>query len=346
MATALGRPRDALGGLYAEWDDGRRLPRMPGPPYAFMSRVVRFDGEWGQPRAGTTIEVEYDIPADAWYFDENGPRGARVMPWAVLLEAALQPCGWLTLATGIPRLPVPLFFRNLDGRGVVHRQVRPGDAPLRTEVTLTKVARSGGVILVEFDTRTSSGGALVFDCSTGFGFFPAEALAHQAGLPATAEETDRALAPAPGSVVAPGTLGGPRLQMLHRILDHDARGGAAGLGRVRAEMDVDVQAWFFRSHFFQDPVQPGSLGLQALLQALRHHAERADPTPGLLVQPPVAVPMTWRYRGQVRPHNRRVVVEVEVTEQVGSRFVADGWLWVDGVRIYGARGLSLDTDRG
>ena len=40
---------------------------------------------------GTKIILDYDIPHDAWYFDSNG---AKVMPFCVLLEAALQPCGW------------------------------------------------------------------------------------------------------------------------------------------------------------------------------------------------------------------------------------------------------------
>jgi len=37
-----------------------------------MSRVVRIEGEMGACQAGASIEVEYDVPAEAWYFVENG----------------------------------------------------------------------------------------------------------------------------------------------------------------------------------------------------------------------------------------------------------------------------------
>ena len=62
---------------------------------------------------GTKIVLDYDIPHDAWYFDSNG---AKVMPFCVLLEAALQPCGWLASAVGsaVPETE-DLSFRNLDG---------------------------------------------------------------------------------------------------------------------------------------------------------------------------------------------------------------------------------------
>ena len=47
--------------------------------------------------AGGEIEARYDVPPDAWYFAAE--RQGR-MPFAVLLEAALQPCGWLAAYLG------------------------------------------------------------------------------------------------------------------------------------------------------------------------------------------------------------------------------------------------------
>jgi hypothetical protein len=41
------------------------------------------------------------------------------------------------------------------------------------------------------------------------------------------------------------------------------------------EKDVDPGEWFFKAHFFQDPVMPGSLGIEALCQLLQWYmAER------------------------------------------------------------------------
>ncbi|MBC7171795.1 MAG: 3-hydroxyacyl-[acyl-carrier-protein] dehydratase FabA, partial [Polyangiaceae bacterium] len=97
MACAWGKPSDAFGPMYSVFDGTRRVARLPGPPYHFMSRVTRVDGEVGRFAAGQTIEIEYDVPPDEWYFRENG---ARTMPFCVLLEAALQPCGWLASFVG------------------------------------------------------------------------------------------------------------------------------------------------------------------------------------------------------------------------------------------------------
>ena len=43
------------------------------------------DGPIGGMKPGTVVEVDYDIPEDVWFFDENGH---RTMPF-VLTEAAL-----------------------------------------------------------------------------------------------------------------------------------------------------------------------------------------------------------------------------------------------------------------
>ena len=137
--------------------------------------------------------------------------------------------------------------------------------------------------------------------------------------------------------------------MIDRVTALDATGGAKGLGWARAEKTVDPDEWFFKSHFFQDPVQPGSLGLEALLQLLQ--VFMIDQGLGAGVKEPrfepVALgrPVTWKYRGQVLPENQCVVTEVEVTEVGGDDrgpfVVGDGWLWVDGTRVYQATGLAM-----
>ena len=51
----------------------------------------------GGMQVGTAVEVAYDVPPDAWYFRTGS---AEKMPFCVLLEAALQPCGWLASFVG------------------------------------------------------------------------------------------------------------------------------------------------------------------------------------------------------------------------------------------------------
>ncbi len=69
-------------------------------------------------------------PPDAWYFDENGAADDAVR---VLLEAALQPCGWLASYVGCAlTVDETLLFRNLDGTAPCTREVRPDAGILRT----------------------------------------------------------------------------------------------------------------------------------------------------------------------------------------------------------------------
>ena len=54
----------------------------------------------------------------------------------------------------------------------------------------------------------------------------------------------------------------------------------------------------------------------------------------------------WRYRGQVLPESKRVSVLVEVTAVQdtanGRRYLGAGSLFVDGLKIYTAKDLSVD----
>jgi 1-acyl-sn-glycerol-3-phosphate acyltransferase len=62
---------------------------------------------------------------------------------------------------------------------------------------------------------------------------------------------------------------------------------------------------------------------------------------------PIALdaPLSWKYRGQVIPRNERVTTLIELTkieeDERGRVAVADGSLWVDGLRIYEAKGLAM-----
>ncbi|UPT75516.1 MAG: hypothetical protein M0D55_07515 [Elusimicrobiota bacterium] len=76
---------------------------------------------------GASATCEYDVPRDAWYFAENGQ---ATMPFGVLLEVALQPCGWLAAYCGSALTsPIDLSFRNLGGDAVQSIEVTPTPGP-------------------------------------------------------------------------------------------------------------------------------------------------------------------------------------------------------------------------
>lgn len=68
-------------------------------------------------------------------------------------------------------------------------------------------------------------------------------------------------------------IGAPQLPvdallMMDRIAVVEERGGQFGQGRVVAEWDVRRDAWFFQCHFVRDPVMPGMLQGDVLLQLI------------------------------------------------------------------------------
>ena len=133
--------------------------------------------------------------------------------------------------------------------------------------------------------------------------------------------------------------------MVDHIELHLPEGGPHGLGFIRATKRVEADEWFFKAHFFQDPVVPGSLGLESFLQLLKFAAiERWGHTPEARWEAvAVGAPHEWIYRGQVIPADRLVTVEVAVTkvDEATRRLTADGFLSVDGRVIYGLKDFTV-----
>ncbi|MBJ93189.1 MAG: beta-ketoacyl synthase [Rickettsiales bacterium] len=358
LACANGRPSAAFGPIYQRFDSPGRVARLPNPPYHFLSRVTRTKGLIGSMEQGMEVDVEFDIDANAWYFEENG---CRAMPFAVLLEAALQPCGWLASYMGCAlTTESELCFRNLDGTGRLLVDILPDSGTLLTRVRSTSTSRTASMIIVSFEVECSINGKPVYEMDTVFGFFPQEALDNQVGLPTTEVQRELLESPTPKvidlSARPPGywsahrpRLAEPMLLMLDRVMLVDPTGGEAGLGTARGEKDVDPGEWFFKAHFFQDPVQPGSLGIEAMIQLLQWMMLEKGLDEGIS-EPRFETlgldqPMTWKYRGQVIPTNKLISSTLELTEvvrEVGSvKAVARASLWVDGKRIYEASGLGM-----
>ncbi|HTD29020.1 MAG TPA: beta-ketoacyl synthase N-terminal-like domain-containing protein, partial [Xanthomonadaceae bacterium] len=284
LACAIGRPSEAFGPMYRRFDDTQRVARLPGPPYLFMSRIVKIGGPIGVMKAGARAVVEYDVPKDAWYFEHNGGSGnsCRTMPFAVLLEAALQPCGWLSSYVGSTLTEEgELGFRNLDGDGVLLSELPDDCGTLTTEVELTSVSATSGMIIENFTVRCLLGAREVYRLNTVFGFFPPATLAKQAGLRPTSGQRELFERESNARIDLASThndnrsrqprLADGMLLMLDRVEGLWPTAGAAGLGQLRAVKEIDGSAWFFKAHFFQDPVQPGSLGTEAMIQALQFY---------------------------------------------------------------------------
>ena len=216
---------------------------------------------------------------------------------------------------------------------------------LSTHVRTTKVAQSAGMIIQHFDFEIRAAGRPVYSGNTYFGFFRNAALADQVGTPrgdllrASAEEQTRAR-----TLTYPVQSPFPdeRWRMVDRIDTLVLDGGPRRLGFVAGSKTVDPGAWFFQAHFYQDPVWPGSLGLESFLQLLKVVAvERWAGGCGTASALTFASPgldqrHRWVYRGQVLPSDHMVTVQATITavDDRSRRLTANGLLSVDGRIIY------------
>ena len=138
-----------------------------------------------------------------------------------------------------------------------------------------------------------------------------------------------------GELFGPGNaqLPLPPMLMFDRISEISETGGAAGLGKVVAELDVKPDLWFFPCHFHGDPVMPGCLGLDALWQMTGFFL-------GWLGQPgrgrAIGVGEV-KLTGMITPKVKKVVYEVEVTRLILRKLklaVSNGILKADGETVY------------
>ena len=347
-AFAEGKPSEAFGDRYRPFDAGRKIARLPRAPYSFLDRITEVKGEPWVMAAGTAALGEYDVPGDAWYFSSN--RSAS-MPFAVLLEIPLQVCGWLSAYAGSALADEhDLSYRNLGGTGTLHVAVLPDSGTLTSRVSMTRVSKSGGMMIQHFDIETSDQNGQVYTGQTYFGFFRHEALRDQVGIREatpyrpTAAELSRAR-----SFDFPRNLPFPdgRLRMIDRVDTFVPDGGPHGLGYIAGSLSIDPSSWFFEAHFYQDPVVPGSLGLESFLQLLKVIAvdRWGRDEPEHLEFDPIGLgtPHQWIYRGQVLPSDKLVTVQAVVTkaDDQARRLTAEGFLTVDGRIIYQMNEFSI-----
>lgn len=329
----------------------RRHPRIPNGDLMLMSRALEISGDRRQFNRPASIITEYDVPADAWFYrDNNSPD----IPYSVWMEMALQPCGFLSAYLGTPLMfpDIDYFFRNLDGSATLHNDMDLRGKTIRCAANLLSTLASSGTIIQRFTFELTCAGERLFSGWSIFGFFPPEAMANQSGLdagkltrPVLEGSPDACPVDLAALLISPP--GKPQLRLPSgklRFLDQLAWSPvSAGQphDRVFALRQNDPSAWFYSCHFHQDPVMPGSLGVEAILQAVQAYA-LAKGLSGRMNKPvfrhPLNRPFAWKYRGQIVPAHCQMKLEVQITrvEEIERDFliIADASLWADEMRIY------------
>ena len=137
----------------------------------------------------------------------------------------------------------------------------------------------------------------------------------------------------------------PPMLMVDRVIEISARGAR---GKIVAEQDVLLDAWYFQCHFNADPVQPGCLGVDAVWQMLGFYC-------------------VWRgglgagralgckevdFFGQIRPHDAVVTYDIDVRrfsdmpDKGASLVLGNARVLVDGEEIYTVNDARVGLFRG
>ncbi|MEE4364221.1 MAG: SDR family NAD(P)-dependent oxidoreductase [Desulfotignum sp.] len=407
LEFAEGSPSAAFGEKYTVFDKERQIARLPRPPYFFMDRVLTADHAQWVMQPGGWIETQYDVPEDAWYFAANR---TDTMPFCILLEIALQPCGWLAAYAGSAlHSDARLHFRNLGGKAVLQANLTKDAGSLTIRTRMTDVSTAGGMIIQNFVFQVINKGQMVYQGTTSFGFFSAQALAEQKGIRKSLLVTDNISSPqntaaflqsstssrqensstrhshntgdfpdtetaspypdlkkaadhcpepvmiftddaplTPDDLHTSPDTGMPAkaLRMIDTIDVMDMDGGIFSKGYIRAARKNNPEEWFYDAHFYQDPVCPGSLGIESFLQTMRCFLVKKYGIDPVTYTPRLISGQTheWIYRGQIVPSNRQIQVHTHIRESAvvqksgtgtdGYEVVADGALTVDGICIY------------
>ncbi len=355
---AVGRVADCFGERYTRHDHVR-APRIPNGDLLLVSRVIDIQGERFKSVAGTSIHTEYDVPEDAWFYRDSP---YPVMPYSVYMEIALQPCGFLSAYHG-PTLDYPdidFYFRNLDGRGTLYRDVDMRGRTITNHVTLLRNTILQGTIIQTFSFACYDGDELFYEGEATFGYFTIQALNSQAGLD-TGKQVFRWLDTVdlsdwpvidvnPHADIGKGylRLGTGQLEFTD-IIQVVPGGGKYEQGYAYAHTVIDPTAFYFACHFYQDPVMPGSIGVETIMQAMQAYAIESglsdEFTHPRFAQTDGGHTIVWKYRGQILTDSEKSHVEANIKriERDPGKITlyADASLWRDNLRIYEITDIAL-----
>ena len=367
LAFCTGDPSEAFGEPYRPFNRDRFIARLPDHPFLFIDRITRIDPKPWVLAPDGWIEAEVDINAESWYFKAN-----RIpsLPLVALLEIALQPCGWLAAYMGSAlRSEKDLKFRNLGGTATLYETLSPEHQTLIVKAKLTSTAEAGEMIIEHFDFHVihkNDRNRRVYTGQTNFGFFSPEAMAQQTGIRngekrcytpndreivSAISDSFEDIHPLSPEDLAEDTeshrsIPAKALRMIDRIDAFIPDGGHKKLGFISGSKDVDPGEWFFKAHFYQDPVCPGSLGIESFIQLIRYVAfyHWKDLSDHFTLELLTNMSHDWTYRGQILPSNKKVEVIAEITdirEDPHPIIIADGFLKVDGLCIYEMKNFGL-----
>ncbi len=358
-----------FGAEYEIYDEGNvKTSRMPNTHLNFVNRVLSVQGTRHQLTKGSNITTEYDVPLEPWYYRQNSSPN---VPYSVLMEIALQPCGFLSAYLGTTLLypHESLFFRNLDGKGHLVKNIDIRGKTITNTSRLISSSNVQGSIIQSFDFQMICDGEVFYQGDATFGHFSQKALSNQIGLdkgkdirPWYEKENIKQLpeikidlktvdSRAKYYQIKPHQLNyrlaNYQLDLLNQVMIIES-GGKSGQGYIYATKNVNLNDWFFKCHFYLDPVMPGSLGVESIIQAMQVYALEIGLEKHL--KSPQFTSLTdhttvWKYRGQIPHAQTEMYLEIHITQidltEEKVIVVGDASLWKPGLRIYEIKDIAI-----
>lgn len=365
----LGSLFKCFGEEFAIYDKGIvKASRMPNTHLSLVSRVLEVQGQRHQIKSGSTIITEYDVPTNPWYHLQNY---SETIPYAILMEIGLQPCGFLSAYLGTTLLypDSSLYFRNLDGEGCLRENLDVRGKTITNTATLLSSTNISEIILQNFSFQVAYKNETFYQGTASFGHFSPQALANQVGLdrgqyicpwyetenklnlPAidinlrAINSRDRYYKSKPNKPSY--RLANHQLDLLNNVKIIE-EGGKYKKGYIYAQKEIKLTDWYFKCHFYQDPVMPGSLGIEAMIQAMQVYALHFDLAQHLK-SPRFAQlnnhKIIWKYRGQIPPEAKQIYLEIHISQvDISSEkiiVIGDASLWKQNLRIYEVKDLAI-----
>ena len=351
IAFTIGDPKECFGDLFAGFE-GQRIPRLPNGPLRYIDRVYKIDGPKGTVHNTSSLVSDVDIQSHNWYL----PAGEGTLPYVSLMEIALQPCGFLSAYMGSikDKSGVDLYFRNLDGETTLADWPNIINNAITNRVELISSTTLQDVIIQEYSFELFSEGKSFLQGTSSFGYFTKQMLSNQSGLDGAKTvsqwmESNRDSGEWVKRSESDSMTSDPETPHLPEIPQVwvSKSGGIHSEGYLYANLEVPTNSWFYDAHFYQDPVMPGSLGVEAMARTIM----QSSPTWGIPQSNRWRIipgnTTKWKYRGEITKETDQITIEIHLqniqTEGSRSQIIADGYLWKGKTRIYQINNIGLET---
>lgn len=367
---------NVLGEKYRNEDKYPVRARMPLPPFMFVSRITDINAEYGKLNAGSYVEAEFDITDDcilkmndycvsSVVFSEAAHVGIFLMGYMGLddIYSGKTKFRITDVITKYPSDKWPVI----------------GDT-IRLKFCIKKVIKNGYNVITVSDYKVYLEDELIIDAVETGGFFTQDILDNSVGIINSVKAPKliqvkgqenlyykicsktafsrselenyyngdfiRCFGNKADSIRFSLNIK-PEVRFADRILEISESGGRFGLGYLIAEKEIGPDFWAFKCHFKNDPVLPGTIMLDGLVQMFtffQMYVGLFNSEKRLIPKMKTGLQIETKFRGEVKKacHTIKYQLDIKMVEkrENGLLINSDGLVYCDGVLIIEEKNIS------